>query len=106
MSSIFSPARNLNDIGYNYIVEMPLGTVENQYDKGYLQCDMAVTKTPHDHLYSIEISSEDYNIDNCREYCSIGACGDLAYLTYRTNVNYRDKHKYVTYYDNLDTEYD
>lgn len=106
ISSVFSPARNLNDVMYSYLVEIPLGTVENQYDKGHVQCDMAVTKSPHDMLYSIEVSSQEYGIDNSRQYCNIGACGDIAYLTYRTNVNYRNKHKYVTYYDNLDTEYD
>ena len=67
---------------------------------------MAVTKCPHDYLYSIDISSDDYNIENCREYVNIGACGDLAYLTYRTNVRYDNSKKVINYYDNLNTEYD
>lgn len=106
ISSVFSPSRNLSGINYNYLIELPLGTIQNKYEKGYIQCDMAVTKCPHNYLYSIDISSDDYNIEDCREYVNIGACGDLAYLTYRTNVRYDNSKKVINYYDNLNTEYD
>lgn len=106
ISSIFSPARNLSGIGYNYLIEMPLGTIQNSYEKGYIQCDMAVTKTPHNYLYSIDISSDEYDINDCREYININACGDIVYLTYRDNVDYINDNKVVTYYDNLNVEYD
>lgn len=67
---------------------------------------MAVTKTPHNYKYTIPVSSDDYCLEGCREYCSIGCCGDLVYLTYRDNVSYKNLYKTITYYDNLDTEYD
>ena len=68
---------------------------------------MAVTKTFHDYVYNMEISSGNYDLNNCREYCNIGICGDTMYLTYRDNVHYENKYKYITYYDNLNnSEYD
>ena len=105
ISSIFSVARSLDGIGYNYLLEIPESTIDNKYDEGFIQCDMAVTKNCHNYLYNMHVSSNNYDLDNCREYCNIGFCGDLVYLTYRDNVQYKNYNKTITYYDNLDTEY-
>lgn len=101
LSNVFSIIRNMNGIRCNYLVELPECTIRNRYVDGYIQADMAVTKTFHDYVYNMEISSENYDLNNCREYCNIGICGDKMYLTYRDNVQYKNKYKYITYYDNL-----
>lgn len=107
LSNVFSIIRNLNGIRCNYLVEIPECTIWNRYTDGYIQADMAVTKTFHDYVYNMEISSGNYDLNNCREYCNIGICGNKMYLTYRDNVQYENKYKYITYYDNLnDSEYD
>lgn len=105
LSSIFSVARCLNGIRYNYLLELPESTIDNKYDEGFIQCDMATTKNHHNYLYDMHISSDNYDLDDCREYCSIGQCGNLVYLTYRDNVQYRNGNKTITYYDNQQSEY-
>lgn len=107
LSNVFSVIRNMNGIRCNYLVELPESTVQNRYADGCIQADLAVTKAFHDPTYNIDISSPDYNLDHCREYCNIGICGDKMYLTYRDNVHYESKYRYITYYDNIDdSEFD
>lgn len=36
ISSIFSVARSLDGIGYNYLLEIPESTVNNKYDEGFI----------------------------------------------------------------------
>ena len=87
ISSIFDVKRAMEGIKYNYILEIPEDTMQNEYYDGFIQCDMAIAKNHLDTSYTMDMTSS-FSLDNCREYCNIGVCGSQMYLTYRDNVNY------------------
>lgn len=58
ISSIFNPKRNLLNVEHNYLLELPESTVYNDYDMGYIQCDMNVMKNHLNYLYSMEVHKD------------------------------------------------
>ena len=75
ISTIFNVKRNLKNVQHNYIVEIPEGRINNEYTKGYIQCDMMVGKNHLDYSYTMN-TDELYNLSLCREYCNINVCGN------------------------------
>ena len=102
ISSIFNPKRNLLNVEHNYLLELPESTIYNDYDMGYIQCDMNVMKNHLNYLYSMEVHKDHgTQLSNCRDYCNINVCGNQIYATYRTNVHYTSQSNTVTYSDTI-----
>lgn len=100
ISSIFSSARDLDGINYHYLLEIPEGTVDNDYDRGYIQANMYLGKNVLNYMYDTQISSDMFELNNCRDYCGIGVCGGQMFMKYRVNTDYKNRNRTVTFYEN------
>ena len=91
---MFTPARSIKGIDYNYIVQIEQNVNPNIqfdnptiYDNGDVFGFFTVGKNMYNALYSMEMSNSN-EMQNCREYAGIQDMGDKLMLKYYDSCDY------------------
>lgn len=90
-SQLFEVKYDLKNIKYNYIYYINTLYGQHEFNNGDIYGDMRKLKNVLDANYSMNITEFDddtCNIKNCRDYCSVGCCGNDLYLTFYDNTEY------------------
>ena len=88
---LFEPKYELHNIKNNFIYQIDNNCRENEYHK-YENGDIygntfRTVKNTLNSLYSMDMTDSN-TIQNCREYCGIGICGEFAFLKFYDNIVY------------------
>ena len=100
---MFTPAKYITGINYNYIVCLEQNKNFNRqfdnptiYDNGDIFGSFMVGKNMYNSLYSMEMSNV-YRMLNCREYIDVQAMGNKLMLKFYDNSDYEiDKNSNAT----------
>lgn len=91
---IFTPARSVTGIDYNYIVEIEQNRNANSqydnktiYDNGDIYGFFTTAKNMYNALYSMEMSSFN-SMQNCREYAGVQNVGNKLMLKFYDRCDY------------------
>lgn len=91
-TQVFTPARNMSNIEYNYMVVVDQQDNESIYDVGDIYAQQIdIAKNAYNSLYSMDISAASDGIpcaNRCRDYRGVFTDGQYVYLKYYDNANY------------------
>ena len=92
---MFNVARNIQNVKYNYLVELPENTEFNKYEDGYIQCNAFLAKNDLTYQYDMNVSGDlnghvlnKIGLYYTRDYIGLGVCGGKMYMKYRDNISY------------------
>ena len=95
VANVFNVARNIQNVKYNYLVEIPENMEFNKYEDGYIQCNAFLAKNDLTYQYDMNVSGDlnghvlnKIGLYDTRDYIGLGVCGGKMYMKYRDNISY------------------